>query len=219
MSLGPALLISFLLLGISILYCETTDLDARCTPPINNAADECTVKDSECNTNTCACKTGFIKENGACPKALGQVCVNKDECVSNSKCEGTVGSKTCSCIDGFGDKAGLCSKILGGDCKAGGTCPDDLNAECKGDKCVCKTDYAAKNDVCTQTVDGIDCSSVKTACATIQNAACDATSKKCKCNPDFIMNVNKCDPKNSAALMKFGVVLIVLSLLTAFSLW
>ncbi|XP_060599951.1 cell death abnormality protein 1-like isoform X2 [Ruditapes philippinarum] len=177
MSLGPALLISFLLLGISILYCETTDLDARCTPPINNAADECTVKDSECNTNTCACKTGFIKENGACPK------------------------------------------VLGGDCKAGGTCPDDLNAECKGDKCVCKTDYAAKNDVCTQTVDGIDCSSVKTACATIQNAACDATSKKCKCNPDFIMNVNKCDPKNSAALMKFGVVLIVLSLLTAFSLW
>jgi hypothetical protein len=40
--------------------------------------------------------------------------------------------------------------VLGGDCNAGGTCPGDLNAECKGDKCVCKTSYAAKNDVCTQ---------------------------------------------------------------------
>ncbi|XP_060585279.1 cell death abnormality protein 1-like [Ruditapes philippinarum] len=178
MSLRPALMISFLLLGISILYGETTDLGASCTPPVNNAADECTVKDSECKTNTCACKTGFIKENGACPKALGKACVNNNECVSNSKCAGTIGSKTCSCIDGFGNKDGLCSK----------------------------------------TVDGIDCSSVSTACDTIQNAACDATSKKCKCNTGFIMNVDKCDPKNSAALINFGVVTMVMSLLTAFIL-
>ncbi|XP_060585278.1 cell death abnormality protein 1-like [Ruditapes philippinarum] len=176
MSLVPALMISFLLLGIFIIYGETTDLGASCTPPAAQAADECTVDNSECKTDTCVCKTGFIKENGACQKVLRRDCKAVDK-----------------------------------------ACPGDVNAECKGDKCVCKAGYAAKNDVCTQNVNGIDCSSVSTACDTIQNATCDATSKKCKCNTGFIMNFNKCDPEknNSAALMNFGVVSMVLSLLAA----
>ena len=49
-------------------------LDGACTPPTGTDADECEsdVANSECNNNKCACKDGFIQENGKCPK--GNLC-------------------------------------------------------------------------------------------------------------------------------------------------
>lgn len=214
MTLGKELLIGFLLLGISIFAGEAKVLDDTCSPPTGGAADECTVDNSECKTDKCVCKIDFIRENGACPKALGQPCTKAEECVTNSKCDGAAeSSKTCTCKDGFFTEDGLCSKAIGSDCDTSTLCPTDSNTECKTDKCDCKKDYEEKNDACTLIVSGIDCSSVTTACDIIGNAVCD--TGKCKCKPDYVMNVDKCDPKNAATTIEFGALSLALVLSTA----
>ncbi|XP_060559345.1 cell death abnormality protein 1-like [Ruditapes philippinarum] len=175
MTLEKVLLMGFLLLGISIFAGEAKGLDETCTPQTGGAADECAVTNSECKTDKCVCKDGFIKENSACPKALDQTCTDTNECVTNSKCDGEDGSKTCTCNDGFFIKEGLCSKD----------------------------------------VDGIDCGTETTACDNIGNAVCDTEAGKCKCKPDYVMNVAKCDPKNAASTIGFGAMSLALLLSTA----
>ncbi|XP_060556696.1 adhesion G protein-coupled receptor E1-like [Ruditapes philippinarum] len=175
MTLGKILLIGFLLLSISIFDGEAKVLDETCTPPATGVTDECSVDNSECKPDKCVCIDGFIKENGACPKALDQTCTDTNECVTNSKCDGDDGSKTCTCNDGYFNKEGLCSKA----------------------------------------VSGIDCGSDKTACDTIGNAVCDTETSNCKCEPDYIMNGDKCDPKNAATTIGFGAMSLALLLSAA----
>ncbi|XP_060604559.1 cell death abnormality protein 1-like [Ruditapes philippinarum] len=206
------------LLGFAIDVCHGVELGGDCS------ANACTTANSHCVGDECVCETGFKENAGAClkggkkgdttcSKIIGSACTAENEntvcSVTNSECKGDV----CACKVGYTGDA-TCSKIIGSTCTGTAACSGDENTICKEDKCVCKEDYADKNDVCTQTVSGTDCTS-DTACSTIGNAVCDTDTSKCKCDADFTMNVDKCDPKSSAAMAGFGAIVLSLSVLTA----
>ncbi|XP_060559349.1 cell death abnormality protein 1-like, partial [Ruditapes philippinarum] len=185
-----------------------------------SADNECTdVENAECGTGgKCTCKDTHKPHatDGTCePKGLNDGCSADSECATVENAECGTGGK-CTCKDTHKPHAtdGTCEpKVVGSTCSGSEACPGDENTICNNNKCECKEDFAEKNDVCTLTVSGKDCSD--TSKCEIDNAVCDTETSKCKCDADFTMNVDKCDPKNAAAMTGFGAIVFLLSVLSA----
>ncbi|XP_060559344.1 cell death abnormality protein 1-like isoform X2 [Ruditapes philippinarum] len=165
-----------------------------------------------CQSGKCACKAGHEEKESVCTKIIGVNCKTGNTCPGDANAECKNGK--CACKAGHMEKDSVCTKVIGGNCNAGSTCPGDANAVCTSGKCVCKLGYEEKDSVCTKTVAGVSCSSDKTACGSIENAACDTNTNKCKCNPDYTMHFVKCEPKNSATMMEICTISLMLSVLT-----
>ncbi|XP_060587958.1 cell death abnormality protein 1-like, partial [Ruditapes philippinarum] len=186
-------------------------LGTACTSSTESTV--CALRNTGCKDGVCACNLGY-KGSVTCSLIVGTSCTAQNEAtvcsLENAECK----ESECACKPGY--YGNTCLKIIGSDCSGSAACPGDANAMCKSDKCECKEGYAEKNDVCTQNVDGIDCSNAKTACDNTENAVCDTDNGKCKCKSGYKMDIDKCEMENSAAMTGYGAIVLALSLLASY---
>ena len=70
---------------------------------------------------------------------------------------------------------------------------EDPNAECKTNKCGCKTKFVLSDDKeeCLPLLTELDCTSAATVCTDVDaNTQCNS-SKKCVCAENYVMNDDK----------------------------
>ncbi|XP_060586314.1 protein disulfide isomerase CRELD2-like [Ruditapes philippinarum] len=192
--------------------------EAKVLGDVCDSTNGCTgLSNIACTNSKCECAAGYANKNSVCTKVRVSEVVCKaagTECdsIDHAGCE----IQKCKCNTGYIEDTkdgSTCVKIIGGSCQGTAACPGDQNTICKNSLCVCTDDYVEKANVCKKRVDRTICSVKGTECSSTDNADCDTTALKCKCNDGFKMNADTCIAAEKNAGVSATLAFIVLALL------